>query len=41
MAYRSERFPAGDLKGLDQAWGAIDGLEASGLPVAGEGMSGA
>jgi hypothetical protein len=40
MAYRSERFPAGELKGLEKAWQVVDGLEASGLPVATEVMSG-
>lgn len=40
MAYRSERFPAGELKGLDKAWQIVDGLEESGLPVVSEVMSG-
>ncbi len=40
MAYRSERFPAGELKGLEKAWQVLDGLEASGLPVTTEVMSG-
>ena len=40
MAYRSERFPAGELHGIEQAWQVIDRLEASGLPVASEVMAG-
>jgi hypothetical protein len=40
MAYRSERFTASDMPGLEQAWRAVDGLEASGLPVATEVMAG-
>jgi len=40
MPYRSERFSAGDLLGLEQAWSAIDNLEASGLPVVSEVMAG-
>lgn len=40
MAYRSERFPTGELKGLEQTWKVIDGLEASGMPVRTEVMAG-
>lgn len=40
MAYRSKRFPAGELKKLEQTWGVIDGLEASGLPKRTEVMAG-
>lgn len=40
MAYRSERFPAGELKGLEKAWQVVDGLEATGLPLVAEVMSG-
>lgn len=40
MAYRSERFPAGEMKGLEKAWQVVDGLEASGLPVRTEVMAG-
>ena len=40
MAYRSERFPAGELKGLKKTWQTIDDLEESGLPVKSEIMSG-
>lgn len=40
MAYRSERFSAGELKGLEKAWQVVDGLEATGLPITAEVMSG-
>jgi hypothetical protein len=40
MAYRSKRFPAGELHGIEQVWKQIDRLESSGLPVAAEVMSG-
>jgi hypothetical protein len=40
MAYRSERFPTGELKGIEQTWKVIDNLEASGLPMAAEVISG-
>lgn len=40
MAYRSERFPAGELKGLEQTWKVIDSMEATGLPVRTEVMAG-
>lgn len=40
MTYRSERFPEGDLAGLGTVWGIIDNLEAAGLPVVAEVMSG-
>ena len=40
MAYRSERFPAGELKGLEKAWQVVDGLEASGLPIRTEVLAG-
>lgn len=40
MAYRSERFPVGELRGLQIAWQVVDGLEANGLPVRTEVMAG-
>lgn len=40
MAYRSERFDAGELLGLMQAWQAIDSLEESGIQIRTEVMAG-
>lgn len=40
MAYRSERFPAGELKGFEKAWQVVDGLESIGLPVRTEVLAG-
>lgn len=40
MAYRSERFPAGELNGLEQTWRVIDDMEASGLSMRTEVMAG-
>lgn len=40
VAYRSERFPVGELSGLEKAWEVIDGLEATGLTVRSEIMAG-
>lgn len=41
MNYRSARFPAGNMDGLQQTWNAIDSVEASGVPVVSEVMAGA
>lgn len=40
MAYRGQRFEAGELKGLEKAWSIVDGLENSGLPVRTEVVAG-
>lgn len=40
MAYRGSRFEAGELKGLEKAWGVVDELEKSGLAVRTEVMAG-
>lgn len=40
MAYRSQRFPAGEMNGLAQAWAAIDHLERINVPIVSEVMAG-
>ncbi|MGC1176439.1 MAG: hypothetical protein WA843_00035 [Candidatus Saccharimonadales bacterium] len=40
MAYRSTRFSAGEMRGIDKAWAAVDGLEKAGVPVRTEVMAG-
>lgn len=40
MPYRSQRFPAQDMPGLEKVWTAIDEMEAAGMTVRDEIMAG-